>query len=184
MDPHAARDLNRYVLVRLTRVKEEPAVHLTVLAVPGCPNVKLFEQHLMQALEGSRDITVSRHEITDQDQATRRGMNGSPTLLIDGIDPFGRPGQQASMSCRLFREGRRHAGRAPSAGRLRDAIGHPVTVVGDADSESWLDAIGRGGQGRIAPAERGLRAMHHAVLRFFAGTGIAPGQAVLDNGLF
>ena len=157
-------------------------MHLTVLAVPGCPNVKLLEQHLMQALEGRHDVIVSRHEITDQDQAARRGMNGSPTLLVDGIDPFAGPAQHASVSCRLFRDGRRRSEGAPSVRQLREAIRHPVTVVADnTDGASWLDALEPGGRGRIAPAERGLRTVHQAVLRSFAGTGNPPDLEVLDD---
>ena len=29
-------------------------------------------------------------------------MTGSPTLLVDGADPFARPGQPPSISCRLY----------------------------------------------------------------------------------
>ncbi len=129
-------------------------MHLTVLAVPGCPNVKLLEQRLVQALEGHHDVPVSRHEVADQDQAFRRGMNGSPTLLVDGIDPFAGLGQNDGVSCRLFRDGDGHADGAPSVGQLRDAISRPVTVVADTDSESWLDELrARPGRGRVAPAE-------------------------------
>jgi hypothetical protein len=156
-------------------------VHLTVLAVPDCPNVKLLEQHLMLALKGHHDVTVSRHEIGDQDQATRRGMYGSPTLLIDGIDPFAGPGQHASVSCRLFRDDRGRSVSAPSVRSLRNAIRHPLTVVADTGGESWLDLLGRGGRGRIAPAERGLRVVHQAVLRSFAATGNPPDPEGLDN---
>jgi hypothetical protein len=156
-------------------------VHLTVLAVNDCPNVKLLEQHLERALEGHHNVTVSRHDIADQDQAARWGMNGSPTLLIDGIDPFAEPGQHASLSCRLFRDDHGHPGGAPSVRQLRKAISHPVTVVADTDGESWLDALGRGGRGRIAPAERGLRAVHQAVLRSFAATGNPPNPEALDD---
>ena len=156
-------------------------MHLTVLAVPDCPNVKLLEQRLMEALGGCDDVTVSRHEIADPDQASRRGMNGSPTLLVDGIDPFAGPGQHASVSCRLFRDGRGHADGAPSVRQLREAVRHPVTVVADADGESWLAEFGRGGRGRLAPAERGLRPVHQAVLRSFAATGNPPDPEVLDD---
>ena len=44
---------------------------------------------------------------------------------------------------------------------------------------SWLDALGRAGRGRVAPAEGGLRAVHQAVLRSFVQTGTAPSIAVL-----
>ena len=43
-----------------------------------------------------------------------------------------------------------------------------------------LDPIGRGGRGRLAPAERGLRAVHQTVLRHFATTGRAPEPAELE----
>ena len=69
---------------------------LTVLAVPDYPNVMLLEERLAQVLEGRRDVTVSRQVIADQDEAARRGMPGSPTILVDGIDPFAEPGQPAS----------------------------------------------------------------------------------------
>ena len=44
---------------------------------------------------------------------------------------------------------------------------------------AWLDAPGRGGRGRVAPAERGLRAVHQAVLRSFVHAGAAPDIAAL-----
>jgi hypothetical protein len=156
-------------------------MHLTVLAVPGCPNVKLLEQRLARVLDQRRGITVSQHVVGDEDQAVRRGMRGSPTILVDGIDPFAGPDQPASVSCRLYRGGDGRVDGAPSVRQIRRAIRHPVTIVADSDSGSWLDALGRGGRGRVAPAERGLRAVHQAVLRSFAATGGPPGQDVLDE---
>jgi hypothetical protein len=154
---------------------------LTVLAVPDCPNVMLLDERLAQVLEGRCDVTVSRQVIADQDEAARRGMHGSPTILVDGIDPFAEPGQPASVSCRLYRDGNGRLDGAPSVSQLRQAIGAVAATATDAGSPSWLDVLGRGGRGRIAPAERGLRAVHQAVLRCFAATGRAPGQGLLDD---
>ena len=36
-----------------------------------------------------------------REEAARYGMQGSPTILIDGRDPFAEPGAAASLSCRL-----------------------------------------------------------------------------------
>jgi hypothetical protein len=159
--------------------REEPVVHLIVLAVPGCPSVKLLDQRLAQVLEGRPDVTVSHRVVDEPDQAARRGLHGSPTLLIDGIDPFAEPGQRASVSCRLYRDGGRAEG-APSVRQLRQAISRPVTVVADTGEECWLDALGRGGRGRIAPADGGLRTVHQAVLRSFAANGAAPDRDLLE----
>jgi hypothetical protein len=41
--------------------------------------------------------------------------------------------------------------------------------------------VGRAGRGRLAPAERGWRAVYQAVLRSFAATGHAPESAELES---
>ena len=156
-------------------------MQLMVLAVPDCPNVMLLEERLAQVLEGRRHVMVSRHVIADQEEAARRGMHGSPTILVDGMDPFAEPGQAASVSCRLYRDSDGQVGGAPSVSQLRQAIAEAAITAADAGSPGWLDALGRGGRGRIAPAERGLRAVHQAVLRSFAATGRGPGRDLLDD---
>jgi hypothetical protein len=70
---------------------------------------------------------------------------------------------------------------APSVSQLRQAIGEAAAMAADAGTPGWLDAAGRGERGRIAPAERGLRAVHQAVLRSFAATGRTPERGVLDE---
>ena len=97
-------------------------MELTVLAVPDCPNAALLEQRLAQVIEGRRDVTVSRQLIADQDEAARWGMRGSPTILVDGTDPFAEPGEPASLSCRLYRDGNGQADGAPSVSQLRQAL--------------------------------------------------------------
>ncbi len=156
-------------------------MHVTVLAVPDCPNVRLLEERLAQVLQGRRDVTVSRQVIADQDEAARWGMHGSPTILVDGADPFARPGHSASVSCRLYRDGDGQAGGAPSVSQLRQAIAAAAATTAGAGSPGWLDALGRGGRGRVVPDERGLRAVHQAVLRSFAATGRDPGRTCLTT---
>ncbi|MFI2204210.1 hypothetical protein ACH47Z_26165 [Streptomyces sp. NPDC020192] len=52
--------------------------------------------------------------MADPEEAERLGMHGSPTLLVGGTDPFARPGQEPSLSCRV--------GGLPSVERLREVI--------------------------------------------------------------
>jgi hypothetical protein len=95
---------------------------LLVLTVPGCPNAPLIESRLSEAMSGRFDVRVIRRIVEDQDQAERLGMRGSPTLLVDGIDPFAEPGTPFSVSCRMYRvEGGRLEG-SPSVDALRQAI--------------------------------------------------------------
>ena len=156
-------------------------MHLMVLAVPGCPNAALLEEQLADVLEGRPGVTVSRQVIADEAEAASRGMLGSPTLLINGADPFAEPGQSASMSCRLYRGSDGRISGVPSVGQLRQAIERAADGDDEAGSPSWLDAIGRGGRGRIVPSDRGLRAVHQAVLRSFARTGSPPEMSLLED---
>ena len=154
-------------------------MHLTVLAVPGCPNAPVLEDRLAAVLGGRAGVSVSHQVISDEGEAARWGMRGSPTLLIDGVDPFAEPGQPPGMSCRLYRDDDGQASGAPSAGQLRHAIEQFLAAAAEPGDPGWLDALGRAGRGRIAPAERGLRAVHQAVLRSFVHTGAAPGISSL-----
>ncbi|MGB6455521.1 MAG: thioredoxin family protein [Streptosporangiaceae bacterium] len=79
-------------------------MQLTVLAVPDCPNAPVLGDRLVAVLDGRAGVLVSQQVISDEGEAARWGMRESPTLLIDGADPFAEPGQQPSMSCRQYRD--------------------------------------------------------------------------------
>ena len=102
-------------------------MQLMVLAVPDCPNAPVLEERLAAVLHGREDVTVSHELITDESQAERWGMHGSPTLLVDGADPFAELGEPPSMSCRLYRSDDGGASGAPSAAQLRQVIEQSLT---------------------------------------------------------
>jgi predicted DsbA family dithiol-disulfide isomerase len=97
-------------------------MELTVLAVPACPNAALLEKRLAEAVAGLPGVRVAREVVHDERQAAALGMRGSPTLLIDGRDPFAAPGQPASLSCRLYPQPDGSIAGAPSAHALRQAL--------------------------------------------------------------
>ncbi|HEY6279078.1 MAG TPA: thioredoxin family protein [Streptosporangiaceae bacterium] len=97
-------------------------MELTVLAVPGCPHAPVLEQRVAEALTGQPAVTVTRQVITDADEAARWGMSGSPTLLIDGHDPFAVPGAGPAVACRMYRNEDGRLEGAPSAAALRRAL--------------------------------------------------------------
>jgi len=127
-------------------------MQLTVLAEPGCPNAPLLKDRLTAVLDGRADVSVSQQVISDEGEAARWGMHGSPTLLIDGVDPFAEPGQVPSMSCRLYRDDNGQLSGAPSIGQLRQATGQALAGADGAGDPAWLDSLGRAGRGRVAPA--------------------------------
>lgn len=157
-------------------------MRITVLTVPGCPNATVVKERIAAALAG-RAAAVDLVEVTDLDQAARWGMTGSPTVLLDGVDPFAVPGAEPTVSCRLYRgtSGGPVEG-SPTEDGLRQALeaaGLP-TMDECCPPSDVLDPVGRAGRGRLAPGERGLREVQRAVLRHFASTGHAPQPQELE----
>lgn len=97
-------------------------MELTLLTIPDCPNAAGFEQRLALALADLPDAVVRRREVADEREAAQAGMNGSPTLLINGVDPFAVPGQAPGLACRLYRDAAGRPAGAPTVEALRRAL--------------------------------------------------------------
>jgi hypothetical protein len=104
-------------------------MRLTILTGAACPNEPVLKDRLAAALDRRPDVSVSHQVIATEEEAARWGMHGSPTLLIDGIDPFAEPGQQPSLSCRLYRDADGATSGAPSISQLREAIERPPATT-------------------------------------------------------
>jgi len=75
-----------------------------LLVVPDCPNESLALSVLRLALDrvGLAAQPVRISVIAGQQQAEEREFVGSPTILVDGVDPFGVAGQSAAFACRVY----------------------------------------------------------------------------------
>ncbi|ADB31718.1 hypothetical protein Kfla_2651 [Kribbella flavida DSM 17836] len=92
---------------------------LEVLHVPDCPNLP----PLLERLAEVTDRPVTTRPIASAEDAARFGMAGSPTLLIDGIDPFAiADDRDRGLSCRLYRDAEGRLVPAPSVDQLQHAI--------------------------------------------------------------
>ncbi|MBC2644920.1 MULTISPECIES: alkylmercury lyase family protein [unclassified Rhodococcus (in: high G+C Gram-positive bacteria)] len=169
-------------------------MRLEILQVPGCPNVALLEQRLENVLADQQsEVRISHRVIDDPAAAADAGMTGSPTLLVDGADPFATPGLVPSVSCRLYPSEGGGVGGAPSVAALRQALhtaaadtaAEPADDGGDCCSvgiaaESPLVGLG-GWRGAARPQTPAERTVHHAILRAFADRGVPPEEAELDS---
>ncbi len=92
---------------------------LEVLHVPDCPNLT----PMLQRLAAASDLPVTTRQIETEADAAEFGMAGSPTLLIDGADPFASGDTcGCGVSCRLYRDRDGQIVPAPSVEQLRAAI--------------------------------------------------------------
>lgn len=156
-------------------------MRIKVLTVPGCPNAPLAHQRIIAALAG-QEAEIETVEVHDRAQAAELGMTGSPTIRLDGSDPFAPTGTEPNLSCRLYRQEDGTLAGAPSETALRAALAgtvRPETAAERCDVPI-LDVVGREGRGRRAPAAGGLRAVHQALLQHFAATGTAATRHALE----
>jgi hypothetical protein len=97
-------------------------MELTVLAVLDCPNEPVLRDRLAEVLAEFPDVRVMHRLVQDEADAAQLGMRGSPTLLVNGVDPFATPGAPVSVSCRIYRDEAGRADGAPSIAALRQAL--------------------------------------------------------------
>lgn len=128
-------------------------MNIELLTVSDCPHRAEALARLRVALAATRTegAVVSERVIANEAQAAAAGMNGSPTILVDGVDLFAVESAEPSVSCRLYPAKAGVAG-APTVDALIDALTNcgmrPADVIsdvscGDLPAGPGLSATGR-----------------------------------------
>lgn len=70
----------------------------------GCPNWTLARDRLSEALVavGADPGDVRFETVDSPEEAERLRFRGSPSILIDGSDPFAAPETPVGLACRIF----------------------------------------------------------------------------------
>ena len=76
---------------------------VALLYFDGCPNWRLIDERLRQALSlaGREDVRVERRLVTSTENAAAMQFRGSPTVHVNGQDPFADAGGPVGLSCRV-----------------------------------------------------------------------------------
>jgi hypothetical protein len=147
-----------------------------VLHVPDCPNLRPMLDRLAQVT----DLPIGTQEVSTDAEAATLGMNGSPTLLIDGIDPFASADQGAcGVACRLYRDQEGRIVPAPSVEQLRGALREAHQSVPERPALEPGEVLSAW-RSRAVPLDPVEKAVHQAILRTFATTGRPPAPSDLD----
>ena len=79
-------------------------MRVELLYFEACPHWAEADARLVQALTslGRHDIKVERRQVETATQAEEFGFTGSPTIRVDGRDPFSSGEQHAGLACRVY----------------------------------------------------------------------------------
>lgn len=91
----------------------------------GCPSTERTLAELHGALDdlGLGEVEVRTTEVRTEEDARARGFLGSPTILIDGEDPFAaEDGSEIGLSCRVYRRGDGRVAPTPDPEELRRVL--------------------------------------------------------------
>ena len=84
-----------------------------------CPNWQTTYGRLEEAIVGL-DLTITMQRVETLEEATEVAFRGSPTVLIDGVDPFADPSAPAvgTWACRVYQT----VDGSPTVEQLRGAL--------------------------------------------------------------
>lgn len=94
---------------------------VTLLYVDGCPNWRETERRLL-ALQETHDLVVERRRVTTAEEAEHLGFRGSPTVLVEGVDPFASGAEPVGLACRLHRDDHGTLAGSPTRAQLARAL--------------------------------------------------------------
>ena len=78
---------------------------VTFLSFDGCPNAAIAGQRLAEAFDrlGLDPSVITYATVDTAEEAERLAFRGSPSILINGTDPFAEPDSPVGLSCRIYR---------------------------------------------------------------------------------
>lgn len=74
---------------------------VTLLYFDGCPNWRQADERLTE-LQAELGFTLEHGTVDTPEEAARLGFAGSPTVLIDGTDPFATGDEPSGLACRVY----------------------------------------------------------------------------------
>lgn len=96
-------------------------MNVTLLYFDECPHWKITDSYLRQLVSEIDGLTI-RYQLVDTPEAAERfGFRGSPSVLLEGVDPFASADAPVGLSCRVYQTPAGPAG-SPTLEQLRSVL--------------------------------------------------------------
>lgn len=96
-------------------------MRFTLLYFEGCPHWLEADRLINEVARTLGHAEIERRIVDTPEKAAAEQFRGSPTILIDGTDPFADLGSPVGLSCRIFQTPDGPAG-TPTRAQLLAAI--------------------------------------------------------------
>lgn len=100
--------------------REPRPMRIELLYFDDCPHWKIADERL-HAVASARGLEVVHQLVTTPEEAEATRFRGSPTILVDGRDPFAAGDEPVGLSCRVYQTPDGPAG-APTFSQLEEVL--------------------------------------------------------------
>jgi hypothetical protein len=96
-------------------------MNVTLLYFDDCPNWPVVDGHLRALAVEHPEMLIERRIVNTVEEAEATGFRGSPSIMVDGVDPFADLDAPVGLSCRVYKTPAGLAG-SPTLDQLRSAV--------------------------------------------------------------
>lgn len=96
-------------------------MNVTLLYFDECPHWMIADGHLRALAAEDPEVMIERRIVDTVEEAEAARFRGSPSIIVDGVDPFGDPDEPVGLSCRMYQTPHGLAG-SPTLDQLRTVI--------------------------------------------------------------
>lgn len=98
-------------------------MNVTLQYFDSCPNWKIADQRIRDVIAThDLDVVYDHQLVNSPDEAEEYGFHGSPSILVDGRDPFATDDTTVGYACRIYMTDTGPA-EAPTVEQLVAALG-------------------------------------------------------------
>ena len=78
-------------------------MNITLQYFDSCPNWQITDRRIKEIIDAhSLDVELDYQLVESPEAAERYGFHGSPSILIDGQDPFTTEATRVGYACRIY----------------------------------------------------------------------------------
>lgn len=96
-------------------------MNVTLLYFDDCPNWRVADSHLRTLAAEHPEMVIERRIVDTVEDAEATRFRGSPSIIVDGVDPFAHPDSPVGLACRVYQTPNGPAG-SPTLEQLRSVV--------------------------------------------------------------